>query len=121
MFTNPQVVSDLKKLWEQRQKDPDAKFKKDTSYYVDAKNAGGEIFSLDPQNISAGKENVIDVYVPSGLLYDQDKKELFVGSDHTIKVIKRGKVIREINHDLFNCVHSLAKEKKTENLLVTST
>lgn len=121
MITNKQVLSDLQRLWDERQKDPNAKFKKDTSYYVDAKNAWWQIFSMDPDSVGEWPQENLDVYVPSGLLYDKDKKELFVASDHNIKVIKWGGIIREINHDLFNCLHSLTKEQWNDNLLVTST
>ncbi len=39
MITNSSVLAELNTLWKQRKKDKDAKYKKDTSYYVDAKNA----------------------------------------------------------------------------------
>jgi hypothetical protein len=54
------------------------------------------------------------------MYYDQKRETLYVGSNKRIRKIRNGKIVGELDNNLFNDIHSLSKSRRN-NLLITST
>lgn len=121
MLTNWDILAEMQKLRKEKEAmGINAKYKKANSYYLDMEKAWWEIFAIDPDNIRQGKIASLDVYIPSWILYDKEEKKLYVWSDYDIKIIQKWKIIQKLDHDLFNCLHSINFENGTNNLIVCS-
>lgn len=80
---------------------------------------GGQVALMRVVNNIGKIVKVINVRTPMGLAISKDKT-LYTGSNHWIYEIKNGKVVRELNNFLFNCIHGLFLTKRN-TLLVVST
>jgi len=112
-ITNSNALRRMRKLWAKQKKTIDGKSvlgrsRKET-IELTSKDMGGEIVLLDPDNINSRILGSLIVRTPMGLYYDKKYRMLFTGSDHWVYGVAKGKVVKTLNNQYFNCIHGLAE------------
>lgn len=123
-ITNKQALSKIKELWAKQKLEIEEKkifgrSKKDTKDVTSA-DMGGAIALVDPDKINRSLEEV-NVRAPMGLYYSPYHKMLFTGSDHWAFGIFRGRIVRTLNNNYFNCIHFLSQSYDKRYLWVVAT
>lgn len=122
-ITNPNALLELRKQWAKRDREHklilDSNSKKNEES-VSSKTFGGLVCLLDPERLSQGFIAEIDCPVATGMIYRNEDKSLYVGSNKQIRKIKSGKTVSVLRNSLFNDIHGLTQGHEG-NVLVVST
>lgn len=81
---------------------------------------GGELVVLDPANLNNGIIRRIDIPVPMGMAYHKLSSSLLVASDFSVYKVKSGKSEAYIKHRLFNNLHDVKVDVKSNIYLVST-
>jgi len=123
-MTNIEALKKIQKLWTKQRQEIDGKKvlgrSKEDTQLITSDDLGGAIILLNPECVNGAILGQIKVKTPMGLHYSKYHKMLFTGSDHWIYGISQGKIIKTLNNQYFNCIHSLAQSHDCK-LLVVST
>lgn len=121
MITNSERLDQLKARWRRKASKTHLWWDKSQLDNIPINDLWWEIFYINPNNLSEGQIWWLDIFYPSWLYYNYVSKKLYVCSNHDIKVVKHWKIIESLNNNLFNCLHWIAPQLNSNNLLVTST
>jgi len=121
-ITNSKYLKKIKRVWKKELiKDTVAGRDQKETEKITSDKLGGKLVLL---KLSKGNKcselSYISIKTPMGICLSKDAGSLFTGSDHWIYEIREGRVIRELNNDLFNCIHGISLTPKN-TLLVAST
>jgi len=121
-ITNPKYLRKIKKAWKKELiKDiVIGRSQKETEKITSAV-LGGRVVLLKLNENNKGSEIAyVNVRTPMGICLSENRDSLFTGSDHWIYEIRNGQVVRELNNNLFNCIHGISLTSRN-TLLVAST
>jgi hypothetical protein len=116
-ITNPESVRKIHLNWKNRDEAHKRVIFKSKNINLNSSQFGGFVGIVDPENLKQGILKKIKCPVATGLCYNHGS--LFIGSKNKVSIFTKGRIMDELNNNLFNDIHGISKYNN--NILVVCT